>query len=151
MSLKINTRDVSGVSVVSLDGRIVLGEESNAFRAEVRTLLSKGAKRIVLNMENVTFIDSAGLGTLVAAHHSAHSRGASLRLSGLGSKFQEVLQITKLLTVFDVFDSVPVAVESFGTDFSWSYCERHGKFPGVGRCPKCPPGNIMPPVPTENA
>src|SRR5260370_1832593 len=151
MALKMTNREVDGVAVVALDGRIVLGEESNALREKVKSLIAGGKKKIVLNMENVTFIDSAGLGTLVAAHHSAHSRGASLRLSGLGSKFQEVLQITKLLTVFDVFDSVPVAVESFGTDFSWSYCERHGKFPGVGRCPKCPPGNIMPPVPTENA
>src|SRR5229473_829759 len=94
----MTNREVDGVSVVALDGRIVLGE---------------GKKKIVLNMDNITFIDSAGLGTLVAAHHSVKSQGASLRLCHLGSKFQEVLQITKLLTVFDVFNSEAEAVASF--------------------------------------
>jgi len=76
-------------------------------------LLAEGRKKIVLNMDSITFIDSAGLGTLVAAHHSAKSQGASLRLCHLGSKFQEVLQITKLLTVFDVYKSEAEAVASF--------------------------------------
>jgi anti-sigma B factor antagonist len=138
MPLRITTRDVGDVSIVSLDGWIVLGEESNALREELRALLSEGKKRIVLNLENVNYIDSAGLGTLVAAHHSAGGRGATLKLSGLGSNFREVLQITKLMTVFDVFESVPAAVASFGTDFGWSYCETHGRYPGTGPCPKCP-------------
>src|SRR2546429_3664618 len=87
-------REVDGVSVVALDGRIVLGEESNALREKVKSLIAEGKKKIVLNMDNITFIDSAGLGTLVAAHHSVKTQGASLRLCHLGSKFQEVLQIT---------------------------------------------------------
>jgi anti-sigma B factor antagonist len=148
MPLRITTRDAGGVSIVSLDGRIVLGEESNALREKVRSLLSEGKKGIVLNLENVTYIDSPGLGTLVAAHHSAGSRGAALKLSGLGSKFQELLQITKLLTVFDVFESVPAAVESFSPNLSWSVCPIHGRFPGIGDCPKCPPGSVMPPIST---
>jgi anti-sigma B factor antagonist len=104
---------VDGVSVVALDGRIVLGEESNALREKVKSLIADGKTKVVLNMANITFIDSAGLGTLVAAHHSAKSQGAALKLAHLGSKFQEVLQITKLLTVFDVYNSEAEAVASF--------------------------------------
>jgi len=113
VALKMTSREVDGVAVVALDGRIVLGEESNALREKVKSLLAEGRKKIVLNMDNVTFIDSAGLGTLVAAHHSSKSQGASLKLSHLGSKFQEVLQITKLLTVFDVYKTEAEAVASF--------------------------------------
>ena len=113
MALKMTYREVDGVSVVALDGRIVLGEESNALREKVKSLIAEGKKKIVLNMANVTFIDSAGLGTLVAAHHSAKSQGAALKLAHLGAKFQEVLQITKLLTVFDVYNSEAEAVASF--------------------------------------
>jgi anti-sigma B factor antagonist len=113
VALKMTNREVDGVSIVALEGRIVLGEESNALREKVKSLLAEGKKKIVLNMDNITFIDSAGLGTLVAAHHSAKSQGSSLRLCHLGSKFQEVLQITKLLTVFDVFDTEAAAVASF--------------------------------------
>ena len=105
MALKMTNREVDGVSVVALDGRIVLGEESNALREKVKSLIAEAKKKIVLNMANVTFIDSAGLGTLVAAHRSAKSQGAALKLAHLGAKFQEVLQITKLLTVFDVYNS----------------------------------------------
>ena len=113
MALKMTNREVDGVSVVAMDGRIVLGEESNALREKVKGLIADGKKKIVLNMDSITFIDSAGLGTLVAAHHSAKSQGAALRLCHLGSKFQEVLQITKLLTVFDVHDTEAAAVASF--------------------------------------
>ncbi len=112
MALKMTTREVDGVTVVALDGRIVLGEESNALREKVKGLLGEGRKKIVLNMDNITFIDSAGLGTLVAAHHSARSQGAGLRLCHLGTKFQEVLQITKLLTVFEVYNTEEDAVAS---------------------------------------
>jgi anti-sigma B factor antagonist len=113
VALKITNREVDGVAVVALDGRIVLGEESNALRESIKSLLAANKKQIVLNMDNVTYIDSAGLGALVAAHHSARSQNASLRLSNLGSKFQEVLQVTKLLTVFEVFDSEAAAIRSF--------------------------------------
>lgn len=114
MALKMTNREVDGVAVVALDGRIVLGEESNALREKMKSMINEGKKKIVLNMGNITFIDSAGLGTLVAAHHSAKSQGAALKLAHLGSKFQEVLQITKLLTVFDVYNSEAEAVASFG-------------------------------------
>jgi anti-sigma B factor antagonist len=113
VALKMTNREVNGVSVMALDGRIVLGEESNALREKLKSLIAEGKKKIVLNMDNIKYIDSAGLGILVAAHCSAKTQGASLRLCHLGSKFQEVLQITKLLTVFDVCDTEAAAVASF--------------------------------------
>ncbi|HKW90090.1 MAG TPA: STAS domain-containing protein [Candidatus Acidoferrales bacterium] len=114
MALRMTDREVSGVTVLDLEGRIVLGEESNAFRERVKGLLANNHKKIVLNMSNVSYIDSAGLGTLVATFHSARSQGGTLKLCNLGAKFKEVLQVTKLMTVFDVFDSDTAAVASFG-------------------------------------
>src|ERR1700736_1547925 len=103
MALKMTNREVDGVAVVELEGRIVLGEESNALREKVKSLLAAGQKEIALNMNNVTYIDSSGLGTLVASHTSARAQGASLKLCNLGTKFQEILQVTKLVTVFAVY------------------------------------------------
>jgi len=113
MSVKITNHEVNGVSVVVLDGRIVLGEESTSVREKLKSMTAAGKKNIVLNMDNIKYIDSAGLGTLIAAHLSAKNQGASLRLSNLGHKFREVLQLTKLLTVFDVYDTEAAAVSSF--------------------------------------
>jgi anti-sigma B factor antagonist len=113
VALKMTNREVNGVSVMALDGRVVLGEESNALREKLKSLIAEGKKKIVLNMDNIKYIDSSGLGALVAAHCSAKTQGASLRLCHLGSKFQEVLQITKLLTVFEVCDTEAAAVASF--------------------------------------
>jgi anti-sigma B factor antagonist len=103
--LKITNREVDGVVVLALDGRIVLGEETSTLREKVKSLLSEGKKDIVLNLSNVTLIDSSGLGALVAAYSSTKSGGASLRLCNLGSKFNELLQITKLYTVFEVSET----------------------------------------------
>lgn len=113
MPLKMTERMVDGVSVLDLDGRIVLGEESGALRERVKSLLGENRKRIVLNMGNVSYIDSAGLGALVASFTSAKNQGASLKLVNLGSKFREVLQVTKLLTVFDVYENEQAAIASF--------------------------------------
>jgi anti-sigma B factor antagonist len=113
VALKVTNREVDGMAVLALEGRIVLGEESNQLRESVKGLLAKGKKKIVLNMSNVTFIDSTGLGTLVASHTSATTQGASLRLCHLGSKFKEVLQITKLVTVFDVDNTEADSIRSF--------------------------------------
>jgi anti-sigma B factor antagonist len=113
MTIKMTHSEVDGVSVVTLDGRIVLGEESNSFREKLKSMLAEGKKKIVLNMVNVKYIDSSGLGTLVAAHVSAKAQGASVRLCNLGTKFHEVMQITKLLTIFDVYDTEAAAVSSF--------------------------------------
>ena len=115
MSLKITDSIVDGVSVVSLTGRIVLGEESNALREELKRLVAGGSTKIILNMSEIDYIDSSGLGTLVAAHLSAKNAGASVRLCNLGHKFNEVMQLTKLITVFDVYDTEALAVASFST------------------------------------
>jgi anti-sigma B factor antagonist len=105
--------EIDGVSVVEMDGRIVLGDESNSVRERLKGLITAGKKKIVLNMSNIKYIDSAGLGALVAAHVSAKTQGASVRLCNLGQKFHEVLQVTRLLTVFDVYDTQAAAVSSF--------------------------------------
>ena len=112
MALKITNREVDGVAVVAMEGRIVLGEESGALRDNVKGLLARGKKKIVLNVDNVGFIDSAGLGTLVAVFHAAKAQGASLALCHLGSKFQELLQVTRLLTVFDAYKTESEAVSA---------------------------------------
>ena len=113
MALKITNREVDGVAVVALDGRIVLGEETSALREKIKNLVGEGKKKIVLNMNGVTLIDSSGLGALVAAYSSAKSSGASMRLSNLGSHLNQLLQMTKLLTVFEAYNSEAEAVRSF--------------------------------------
>ncbi len=113
MPLKMTNTEVDGTSVVTLDGRIVLGDESQALRQKLKSLIADGSKKIILNMDNIKYIDSAGLGILVAAHVNAKLQGASLILSNLGTKFQEILQITKLVTVFQVFNTEAAAVASF--------------------------------------
>jgi anti-sigma B factor antagonist len=105
--------EVDGVTVVELDGRIVLGEESNSLRERLKSMVAAGKRKIVLNMAEITYIDSAGLGALVAAHVSAKTQGASVRLCNLGKKFHDVMQVTRLLTVFDVYDTQAAAVSSF--------------------------------------
>jgi anti-sigma B factor antagonist len=114
VDLNISNKQIGDVSVVALRGRIVLGEGSSALRERVKNIVEDGKKKIVLNMTNVTYIDSAGLGTLVAAHVSAKKEGAALLLSDLGTKFHEVMQVTRLLTVFNVFTTEAEAISSFG-------------------------------------
>jgi anti-sigma B factor antagonist len=114
MVMNITSREIDGISVVALNGRIVLGEESNLLRERVKSLIREGRKKIVLNMANVAYIDSAGLGILVAAHVSAKTQGAALHLSNLGNKFHDVLQLTRLLTAFSVYDTEADAIRSFG-------------------------------------
>jgi anti-sigma B factor antagonist len=113
MDVKVTIQEVDGVSAVGLHGRIVLGAESGALRETVKGLLAEGKKKVVLNMADVTYIDSAGLGILVAAYVSAKTQGASIRLCALGNKFREVLQITRLLTIFEVYDTPAAAIASF--------------------------------------
>jgi anti-sigma B factor antagonist len=110
MTVKMTNSEVAGVSVVALDGYIVLGEESDSLREKLKSLTDEGKKKIVLNMANIRYIDSAGVGSLVAADIT---QGASLRICHLGRKFHEVVQIAKLLSVFDVYDTEVAAVGSF--------------------------------------
>ena len=112
MALKITEREVDGVTVLMLDGRIVLGEETVGLREKVKSLLGLGKKKLVLDLKGVTMIDSSGLGALVSSHTSAKSADATLRLCNLGSRTNELLQMTRLLTVFEVSDSETDAVRA---------------------------------------
>ena len=113
MALNIVEKDVKGVTVVELSGRVTLGDESNQLRTKLKELLSQGKTRLVLDLAEVTYIDSAGLGTLVAGYTSAQNQGANLKLANLTKRFREQLNITKLVTVFDVYDTVEAAAQSF--------------------------------------
>ena len=113
MALNIEEKDVNGVTVVELAGRVTLGEGSSALRSKLKELLSQGKTRLVLDLAEVTYVDSAGLGTLVAGYTSAQNQGANLKLANLTKRFHEQLNITKLVTVFDVYDTVQDAVKSF--------------------------------------
>ncbi len=113
MQLKITKRTVDGIVAIECSGRIVLGEESSTLREEVRKTLQDGAKRIVLNLGEVNYIDSSGLGTLVALHTTAHNAGATIKLANLTKRVGDLLQVTKLLTVFDVHSSEYEALEAF--------------------------------------
>ena len=113
MSVKISTRQVDGVTVLDMSGRITLGEGSVQLRDAVRDLLSKGQKHILLNLGDVTYIDSSGIGELVSAFTTAKNQGGELKLLNLTRKVHDLLQITKLYTVFDIWDSEASAVSAF--------------------------------------
>jgi anti-sigma B factor antagonist len=113
MALNIVEKEVHGVTVVELAGRVTLGEGSSLLRTKLKDLLSQGKTRLVLDLAEVSYVDSAGLGTLVAGYTSAQNQGANLKLANLTKRFHEQLNITKLVTVFDVYDTVQDAVKSF--------------------------------------
>jgi anti-sigma B factor antagonist len=113
MQLKMTKRTVDGITVIQCGGRIVLGEESSALRDDIKQTLQDGAKRIVLNLGEVNYIDSSGLGTLVALHTTAHNAGATIKLANLTKRVGDLLQVTKLLTVFEVHPSEYEALEAF--------------------------------------
>ena len=113
MSAKLNTRQIGDVTVIDAEGRITLGEGSSVFRESVKDLLSKGNKKILLNLEHVSYIDSSGIGELVSGFTSVSNAGGSLKLLKLTKRIQDLLQITKLYTVFEVFDDEAKALASF--------------------------------------
>src|SRR3954467_8460166 len=114
MSIEFSTRQADDITIVDLKGRITLGEGSVTLRDAVHDLLSKGKKRILLNLGNVNYIDSSGIGELVSAYTAAQQQGGELKLLNVTKKIHGLLQITKLYTVFDVKDDEALAVESFG-------------------------------------
>ena len=113
MQLKLSKRTVDGILVIQCNGRIVFGEESSLLREEVKKAIADGSKKIVLNLSEVNYIDSGGLGTLVALHTTAHNSGATIKLANLTKRVGDLLQVTKLLTVFEVHTSEYEALESF--------------------------------------
>ena len=113
MTMKVTTRQVDGVTILDLSGRITLGEGSVQLRDAVRDLLTKGQKHILLNLGDVNYIDSSGIGELVSAYTTARNQGGELKLLNLTKKVHDLLQITKLYTVFDVKDDEASAIKSF--------------------------------------
>ena len=113
MALTIASREVDGVTVLDLNGRITLGEGSVQLREAIRDLISKGSRTILLNMGDVNYIDSSGLGELVSAFTTAKNQNADVKLLNLTKKVKDVLQVTKLYTVFDIYDDEAHAIGSF--------------------------------------
>ena len=116
MSMKTNTRQANGVTILDCSGRITLGEGSVMLKDVVRELLSKGQKKILINLGNVNYIDSSGIGELVSAFTTVRHQGGDLKLLNLTKKVHDLLQITKLYTVFDVKDDEAGAIKSFNAD-----------------------------------
>jgi anti-sigma B factor antagonist len=113
VSIKVSTRQLDKVTIVDLSGRITLGEGSSVLREAVKDLVAKGQKNILLNLGDVTYIDSSGIGELVSSFTSVSNQGGRLKLLNLQKKVHDLLQITKLYTVFEVHTDEAAAVRSF--------------------------------------
>jgi anti-sigma B factor antagonist len=113
VSVKLTTRQVGDVTVVDVAGRITLGEGSSALREALRDLVTKNQKKILLNLGDVTYIDSSGIGELVSGFTTVTNSGGSLKLLNLNKRVKDLLQITKLYTVFDVHEDEAAAIRSF--------------------------------------
>jgi anti-sigma B factor antagonist len=111
--MKVNTRQKGDVTILDLKGKITIGAGDIALRNAVQEAINGGALKVIVNMAEVTTIDSSGVGELVSAYTTAMNRGAKVKLANLPAKVQDILHITQLITVFDVFDSEDEAVASF--------------------------------------
>ncbi len=111
--MEIAERKVSDVTILDLTGKMTLGEGDETLKAAINTLLAAGNKKLVLNLGNVPYIDSAGLGEVVRTHTTVSRQGGSLKLLNLTKRIEDLLSITKLLTVFDTYDSEAEAIKSF--------------------------------------
>jgi len=118
MSLKIESREVAHVTILDINGRIVLGDEIGKLRDAIHGLIAEGKKKIILNLAGVDYIDSSGVGELVASYTTVRNAGGELKLLNLTQKVQDVLHVTKLYTVFDVRDDEFHAVKSFDYFFA---------------------------------
>lgn len=113
MSFKSSSRQVDGITILDLSGRITLGDGSTMLREAIREMITKGEKKLLLNLGDVTYIDSSGIGELVSAYTAVRKEGGELKLLNLTKKVHDLLQITKLYTVFDVKDDEAAAISSF--------------------------------------
>ena len=118
MSLKIESREVAHVTILDINGRIVLGDEIGKLRDAIHGLIAEGKKKIILNLAGVDYIDSSGVGELVASYTTVRNAGGELKLLNLTQKVQDVLYVTKLYTVFDIKDDEFTAVKSFDYFFA---------------------------------
>jgi len=114
VSVKLTSRQVGDITVIDAAGRITLGEGASAFRDMIRALAAKGNKKILLNLSEVSYIDSSGIGEMVSGFTTVTNNGGQLKLVGLSKRVKDLLQITKLYTVFEAFDDEAEAVRSFG-------------------------------------
>jgi anti-sigma B factor antagonist len=114
MALTAKTRHEGNVAIVDLSGKITLGENTGILREELRNLMAQGAKNIILNMKDVNYVDSAGLGELVGAYTTATNQGGAVKLLHLQGKMKDLMQITKLHTIFPAFEDEVQALKSFG-------------------------------------
>ena len=113
MSVKLSTRQVGNVTVIDVAGRITLGEGSSALRETLRDLVAKNQTKILLNLADVTYIDSSGIGELVSGYTTVTNTGGSLKLLNLNKRVKDLLQITKLYTVFGVHEDEAAAIRSY--------------------------------------
>ncbi|MBI5084937.1 MAG: STAS domain-containing protein [Candidatus Solibacter usitatus] len=113
MSVKLTTRQVGDVTVIDAAGRITLGEGSSTFRDTIKDMTGKGQKKILLNLADVSYIDSSGIGELVSGFTTVSNAGGSLKLLNLTKRIHDLLQITKLYTIFEVFDDEAKGLASF--------------------------------------
>ena len=111
--MDIKERVVGGVSILDLSGKIVLGEGDVQVKDRIKDLLSDGQRRILLNLADVNYVDSAGLGALISSYTTVRREGGSLKLVNLTKRIQDLLAITKLITVFETFDTEETALDSF--------------------------------------
>ena len=118
MALTTKVRRIGDVAIVDLHGKITLGENTGILREEMRSLLAQGTKNILLNLAEVGYVDSAGLGELVGAYTTATNQGGAVKLLNLQGKMKDLLQITKLHTIFATFDNEQAALASFGASTS---------------------------------
>ena len=118
MSLNIETREVAHVTILDVQGRIVLGDEIGELRTAVRDLIAQGKKKVILNLAKVDYIDSSGVGELVGSFTTVRNAGGELKLLNLTQKVHDVLHVTKLYTVFDIKDDEFTAVRSFDYFFA---------------------------------
>jgi anti-sigma B factor antagonist len=115
MALTAKVRQIGDVAVVDLHGKITLGESTGVLRDELKSLMAQGTKNIVLNMAGVSYVDSAGLGELVGAYTTATNQGGAVKLLHLQSKMKDLMQITKLHTIFPSYEDEQDALKSFTT------------------------------------
>jgi anti-anti-sigma factor len=113
MPLEITQREMNGIYVLALKGRLVLGQESNGFRTVIDNLLASGATRIVINLEQVNYVDSAGLGALIEMHRKTKAKGGGFKLCHLGANLRRALEIAQLLPIFETCPTEAAAVASF--------------------------------------
>jgi anti-anti-sigma factor len=113
MPLEITQREMNGIYLLALKGRLVLGQESSGLLTVIDNLLASGATRIVINLEHVNYVDSAGLGALIETHRKTKGKGGGLKLCNLGPNLKRALEISRLLPIFETCASESAAVASF--------------------------------------